>query len=86
VGEDAAGQELAELPLHELGQAGAVTAVGRFAKKGLQVGADDGVEDAALWVAWAVGGARKGHGLHVRPERGPRQCPKKNTRRRWGSA
>jgi hypothetical protein len=54
VGEDAAGEELAELLLDELGQAGAVGAMGRFAKKGLQVGADDGVEDAALRVAWAV--------------------------------
>ena len=84
MGEDAAGQELAELPLHEPGEAGGVTAVGRFAKKGVQVGADDGVEDAALWVAWAVGGPREGHGPHVRPERGPRQCPKKNTPHRRG--
>jgi len=43
VGEDAAGEELAELLLHEPGQAGPLGALGRFAKKGLQVGADDGV-------------------------------------------
>ena len=61
VGEDAAGQELAKLLLDELGQAGAVGALGRFAEEGLQVGADDGVEDAALRVAWAVGRAREGH-------------------------
>ena len=47
VGEDAAGQELAELPLHEPGEAGAVGALSRFLEKGVQVGADDGVEDAA---------------------------------------
>ena len=86
VGENAAGQELAELLLHEPGEAGAVGALGRFLEKGLEVGADNGVKDAALRVAWAVGWPREGHGLHVRPERGPRQCQKKNTRRPWGSA
>jgi len=38
----AAGKELPELLLHELGQAGPVGAVGCLAKKGLQMGADDG--------------------------------------------
>ena len=47
VGEDAAGEELAELLLHEPGQADALGAAGRLAEKGLQVGADDGVKDAA---------------------------------------
>jgi len=84
MGQDAAGQELAELLFHELGEAGAVDALGRFLEEGLQVGADDGVEDAALGVAWAVGWAREGHGPHVRPARGPRQCPKRNTPDRWG--
>ncbi|MFZ1058261.1 MAG: hypothetical protein WAP47_03600 [Candidatus Rokuibacteriota bacterium] len=84
VGEDAAGEELAELLLDEAGQAGAVGALGRCAEKGLQVGADDGVEDAALGVAWAVGRAREDHGPQVRPKRGPGQCPKSDTPRRWG--
>ena len=43
MGEDAAGEEFAELLLHELGQARARGAAGRLAEKGLQVGADDGV-------------------------------------------
>ena len=55
MGEDAAGEKVPELLLHELGQAGAGGAVGRLAEEGLQVGADDGVEDTALRVAWAVG-------------------------------
>ena len=71
MGEDAAGQELAELLLHELGETPAVGALGRFAEKGLQMGADDRVEDAALRAAWAVGRAYEGHGPHVRPARGP---------------
>jgi hypothetical protein len=62
VGEDAAGDELAELLLHEPGQAPAVGTLGRFAEKGLQVSADDGVEDAALRVTWAVGRALEAHG------------------------
>ncbi len=84
VGEDAAGQELAELLLHELGQASAHAAAGCLTQKGLQVGADHGVEDAVLHVSRAVGRAREGHGPHVRSERGPGQCPKRNTPRRWG--
>jgi hypothetical protein len=35
VGEDAAGEKVPELLLHELRQAGAVSAVGRLAEKGL---------------------------------------------------
>ncbi len=84
VGEDSTGEELAELLFHEPRQAGPLGAVGRFAEKGLQVGADHGVENAALRVAGAVGRAREGHGPHVRSERGPGQCPKRNTPRRWG--
>ena len=57
MGKGAAGEELAELVLYELRQAGSVGALCRFAKKGLQVGADDGVEDATLRVACAVGRA-----------------------------
>jgi hypothetical protein len=49
------------------------------AKEGLQVGADDGVEDAALRVAWAVGRALWGHEPQVGPEPVPRQCRKGNT-------
>ena len=79
MGEDPTGEELAELLLHEPGEAGAGGAVVGVAEKSLQMGADDGVEDAALRVAWAVGRAYESHGPHVRPARGPGQCPKRNT-------
>ena len=71
MGEDAAGEELAELLLHELGQAGAVGTVSRFAEKSLQVRADDGVEDTALRLAWPVDRALDGHAPQVGSERRP---------------
>ena len=71
MGEDAAGEELAELLLHELRQAGAVGPMSCFAERGLQVRADDGVEDTALRLALAVDSARDGHGPQVGSQRGP---------------
>ena len=79
MGADAAGEELAELLLNELGQTGAVGTVGRFAKKDVQVGADNGVEDAALRVAWAVGRTLWGHEPQVGPESVRSQCRKGDT-------
>jgi hypothetical protein len=79
MGEDAADEELAELLFHELGEANAVGTVGCFAKKGLQVGADDAVEDAGLHVAWAVGRALWGHEPRVGPAPVPSQCRKGDT-------
>jgi hypothetical protein len=70
VGQDAAGEELAELLLHELRQAGTVGTVSRFAEKGLQVSADNGMEDAALRLTWTVDRALDGHGPQVGSERG----------------
>lgn len=65
------GGQLPELLLHELRQADAVATVCRFAEKGLQVRADDGVEDAALRLAWAVDRALDSHGPQVGSELGP---------------
>ena len=47
MGEDATGEKVPELLRHELGEAPALGAAGRLAEKGVQVGADDDVEDAA---------------------------------------
>ncbi len=55
MGQDAAGEEVPELPLHEVRQAGALGALGRLAKKGLQVVVDDLVEDALLCGPGLVG-------------------------------
>jgi len=45
--------------------------VSRFAQKGLQVRADDRVEDAALRLAWAIDRPLDGHGPQVGSEPGP---------------
>ena len=58
VGEDAAGKELAEFLFDEPRETGAGGALGRLLEKGLQVGADDGVEAAVFRVEWAVGRTR----------------------------
>ena len=51
VGEHAAREEPAELLLDEAGQAVSVAPVGGFPQEGLQMFADDGVEDRVLGVA-----------------------------------
>ena len=61
-GRDAAGEELAELLLHELRQAGTVGTVSRFAEQGFRVSADNGMEDTALRRTWTVDSALDGHG------------------------
>jgi len=71
VPENAAGEELAEPLFHELWQAVAVAPRGGFAQKGFEVGADHGVEDAALGLAGPVAHAFEKHVFHVRPARAP---------------
>ena len=51
MGEDSAREELAKLLLDEAGQAVSVAAVGGFPQEGLQMFADDGMEDRVLGVA-----------------------------------
>jgi len=63
MGEDSAGEELAELLLDEAGQAVAVASVGGFPQEGLQMFADDGVEDRVLGVAGLIRAVRMGHAL-----------------------
>jgi hypothetical protein len=54
MGQDPAREELAKLLLDEAGQAVAVAAVSDFPEEGLQVLADDGVEDGVLGVAGLI--------------------------------
>ena len=54
MGEDSAREELAELLLDEAGQAMSVAPVGGFPQEGLQMFADDGVEDRVLAVAGLI--------------------------------
>jgi len=54
VGQDPAREELAELLLDEAGQAVSVASVGGFPQEGLQMFADDGVEDGVLGVAGLI--------------------------------
>jgi hypothetical protein len=54
MGEDSAREELAELLLDEAGQAMSVAPVGGFPQEGLQMFADDGVEDRVLSVAGLI--------------------------------
>jgi hypothetical protein len=63
MGEDSAGEELAELLLDEAGQAMSVAPVGGFPQEGLQMFADDGVEDRVLGVAGLIRAVRMGHAL-----------------------
>ena len=63
MGEHAAGEELAELLLDEAGQAVSVAPVGGFPQEGLQMFADDGVEDRVLGVARLIRAVRMGHAL-----------------------
>ena len=55
------GQEFAELPRDELGQADAIGPVGRGAQKIIQVFPDDGIEHAGLGVAGLEGALRMAH-------------------------
>jgi hypothetical protein len=55
VGQNPAGEEVPELLLHEVRQAGALGALRRYAEKGFQVLADDRVENAPLRRARLVG-------------------------------
>ncbi len=61
------------------GQARALGALRGLAEKGLPVGANDDVKDAALGVAWAVGCAREGHVPQLGLERDGGQCRKGDT-------
>ena len=63
MGEHAAGEELAELLLDEAGQAVSVAPVGGFPQEGLQMFADDGVEDGVLGVVGLIRAVRMGHAL-----------------------
>jgi hypothetical protein len=54
MGEDSAREELAELLLDEAGQAMSVAPVGGFPPEGLQMFADDGMEDRVLGVAGLI--------------------------------
>jgi uncharacterized protein YaaQ len=63
MGENSAGEELAELLLDEAGQATSVAPVGGFTQEGLQMFADDGVEDRVLGVAGLIRAVRMGHAL-----------------------
>jgi hypothetical protein len=63
MGEDAAREELAELLLDEAGQAMAVAPVGGFPQEGLQMFADDGVEDRVLGVARLIRAMGMAHAL-----------------------
>lgn len=64
VGQDAAGEEVAERLFHEVGQAGAVGAPRRLTKKGLEVVPEDRAEDSLLrrpgLVSSALSGRRAG--------------------------
>jgi hypothetical protein len=60
VGQDAAGEEVAELLLYEVRQASALGALGGLAKKGLEVVADDRVEDDLFRRPGLVGPALPG--------------------------
>ena len=57
VGQDRAGEEVPELLLYEVRQAGALGAARGFAEKGLQVLADDRVENLPLCLPRLVGPA-----------------------------
>jgi len=63
MGENSAGEELAELLLDEAGQAMSVAPVGGFPQEGLQMFEDDGVEDRVLGVAGLIRAVRMGHAL-----------------------
>ena len=63
VGQHATGQELAELPHDELGQAGAVCAIEDFPEEGLQVFADDSVKNGVFAVPGLIQVVRMGHAL-----------------------
>jgi hypothetical protein len=63
MGENSAGEELAELMLDEAGQAMSVAPAGGFPQEGLQMFADDGVEDRVLGVAGLIRAVRMGHAL-----------------------
>ena len=54
-------QELPELPLDELRQAGPFTSLRRRAEEGLQVLADDPMEHGVLGVSRAIHGLGTGH-------------------------
>ncbi len=54
MGQDPAREELAELLLDEAGQAVSVAPVGGFPQEGLQMFADDGVEDGVPGVAGLI--------------------------------
>jgi hypothetical protein len=63
VGEDPAREELAELLRDEAGQAASAAPVGGFSEEGLQIFADDGVEDGVLGVAGLIRGMGMRHAL-----------------------
>jgi len=63
VGQDPAREELAELLLDEAGQAVSVAAVRGFSQEGLEVLANDGVQDGVLGVAGLIRPGRVGHAL-----------------------
>jgi hypothetical protein len=63
MGEDSAREELAELLLDEAGQAMSVAPVGGFPQEGLQMFADDGVEDRVLGVARLIRAVGMVHAL-----------------------
>ena len=54
MGEDSAREELAELLLDEVVQAMSVAPIGGFPQEGLQMFADDGVEDRVLGVTGLI--------------------------------
>jgi hypothetical protein len=66
--------------LDEAGQAVAVAAVRDFPQEGLQMFADDGVEDGVLGVAGLIRAMGMRHALGS-PCREWRQCPEMDTRR-----
>jgi len=63
MGEDSAREKLAELLLDEAGQAVSFASVGGFPQEGIQMFADDGVEDGVLGVAGLIRAVRMGHAL-----------------------
>jgi hypothetical protein len=72
--EHAARQELPELALDELRQAGSVAGLRRRTQEGLQVLGDDLMEHGVLGVAGPVDRSLEGHGPQVGSGRRPGQC------------
>jgi hypothetical protein len=70
----AARQELPELALDELREAGSVAGRRHRLQEGLQVLGDDLMEHGVLGVAGPVGRSLEGHGPQVGARRRPGQC------------